>query len=108
MSDLTTQEKLLAALMLDEAGGQAFLEIAGGCCGKGRLNWALTGFTLLHECVHLMHHSESDAMIIDNLEVSTVDAEERAADAATEGLLIGAPSRRTLPVPATVPSVCQS
>lgn len=29
MSDLTTREKVLAALMLDEAGGQAFLEIAG-------------------------------------------------------------------------------
>lgn len=28
MSDLTTREKRLAALMLDEAGGEAFLDIA--------------------------------------------------------------------------------
>lgn len=30
MSDLTKQEQLLAALMLHEAGGEAFLEIASG------------------------------------------------------------------------------
>lgn len=47
-------------------------------------------FTLLHECVHVMRHLEADAMIIDDLEVSTVDAEELEADAVAEEALIPA------------------
>lgn len=47
-------------------------------------------FTLLHECVHVIRHLESDALIVDDLEVSTVDAEELEADALAQDALIPA------------------
>lgn len=47
-------------------------------------------FTLLHECVHVMRHLEPDVLIIDDLEVSTVDADELEADALAEEALIPA------------------